>query len=618
MAARSRLAPRVLAGALVLVLLVAVAPAPSTAACVSLQGSKTCPGYPVGVGVDSNMTWVLAKIGNYFNKLPPNTPAEDIHKVSIANVQDFDRVMTDIVPKLPVAPLFSGCNVPRDYLRYYNAFVCTWIVQASSGTCTGNNVPATVMCRDSTVGFFQSIAAALNSSAICPGIDPVRSAAVYNATNVLMAPYVTPNKNSVSEFYNGQPGACSTGELIQASTTCGYGSEDAACDAGCVSASCSALSTGAIIGIVIAAIVIVAGLAAAAFFYLRRQRDARDGKLGMNRGAPYGGQMYQQNNSAPRLDVPIPDSPLVQTPMMNRFGRQSFIPGQHQQQLPPNAAQIPALQAYGNLSGKASNLSANGSSNNAAGQGPTPQQFSQLESYYSIMGAMPNQQQQQQQQYQAPAALNMPPIPPEPPATTAAATSRGNKTLSTATGLTAMDPRSAVDMLSALVRDDPTMSRSATPPGLSSGAGNRTTVNTEPMHALQRMVNSQTPPPSLPPSQPASMPLPPPSDPPTTAKSIPSSIKGNVMTVSAHFEPDLSDELAVTVGDRVRILKVFDDDWVLVGLLSPYDEVLAKGMVPLCVFEEFASARAMSVVSGTASAISELPLRRMSAHYNFK
>ncbi|KAI9218560.1 hypothetical protein BC828DRAFT_388242 [Blastocladiella britannica] len=100
---------------------------------------------------------------------------------------------------------------------------------------------------------------------------------------------------------------------------------------------------------------------------------------------------------------------------------------------------------------------------------------------------------------------------------------------------------------------------------------------------------------------------------PTPASPSEMPIVGDVYLVSAHFEPDLPDELGVSVNDRVQILKLFDDDWCLCALLSPHGEVLMKGMVPVCVFERFAHRRPKSIYS-KISEVTSLPQRRASMY----
>lgn len=46
-------------------------------------------------------------------------------------------------------------------------------------------------------------------------------------------------------------------------------------------------------------------------------------------------------------------------------------------------------------------------------------------------------------------------------------------------------------------------------------------------------------------------------------------------TVQRPFVPNLSDELSVVIGDKVKIIKVFDDGWALVQKMT------SKGLIPI-------------------------------------
>ncbi|ORZ38137.1 hypothetical protein BCR44DRAFT_66364 [Catenaria anguillulae PL171] len=522
---------------------------PSQNTCVPLSGSTSCPGYPTGVSVNGNLTWAVSQIYSYFGKSAPAQPAV------ISSPQQFDDlVMRKLIANMPVAPLFA-CDIPKDHLQFFNAFICTWLVSASD-KCSGNNAASTILCGPSTSAFFASAITAIESSATCPALSPQQRLDAASAVkSSISPPFLSDTPNQISNFFNGKPGTCVQAEAIQADSLCGYGSRDAACAHSCQTASCG-LSTLAIIGIV-AGVVVVLAAAILGLLYCKRRRATPTKPTTTSRDA-----QLSNSHPVPSLDVPIPSSPFVGAPVVNRVGRQSFVP--------PNPEPQQSLPSPTGTSGVL----------------PTPTNFQQFESYSVLLQSARSAQSTPTPSNFSPS--NGPKTSQQPPALEAA----GVRT-------TEMDPKSAVRALQAMVGDQ------------TSQAGSRSTMHTEPMHALQRLVSTpnvyQVP--AVPPI---------PSSPKPSVLPDPHSVEGKVMVVSAHFEPDMNDELQVSVNDRVLVIKTFDDFWCYAGLLSPHNSVLAKGMIPLCVFEDFSTDGARSVLSGTASVVSDAPQRRMSTFFSFK
>jgi len=56
------------------------------------------------------------------------------------------------------------------------------------------------------------------------------------------------------------------------------------------------------------------------------------------------------------------------------------------------------------------------------------------------------------------------------------------------------------------------------------------------------------------------------------------------MQVTTSFEPSRSDELGLRVGETLRVIKEFEDEWCLVQRVGPPDA--EKGVVPSCCLAE--------------------------------
>jgi hypothetical protein len=57
-----------------------------------------------------------------------------------------------------------------------------------------------------------------------------------------------------------------------------------------------------------------------------------------------------------------------------------------------------------------------------------------------------------------------------------------------------------------------------------------------------------------------------------------------LMTVTTTFTPTMSDELAIVMGDTVRLLEEYADEWCLVQRVGKIDEI--KGIIPrFCLSE---------------------------------
>jgi hypothetical protein len=56
------------------------------------------------------------------------------------------------------------------------------------------------------------------------------------------------------------------------------------------------------------------------------------------------------------------------------------------------------------------------------------------------------------------------------------------------------------------------------------------------------------------------------------------------MQVTSSFEPSRSDELSLRVGETLRLIKEFEDEWCLVQRVGPPDA--EKGVVPSCCLVE--------------------------------
>lgn len=59
-----------------------------------------------------------------------------------------------------------------------------------------------------------------------------------------------------------------------------------------------------------------------------------------------------------------------------------------------------------------------------------------------------------------------------------------------------------------------------------------------------------------------------------------------IETIARPYKPTLSDELAVTVGERVRVLEVFNDGWAAVEKPGNGSADPARGLVPVACFRE--------------------------------
>lgn len=59
-----------------------------------------------------------------------------------------------------------------------------------------------------------------------------------------------------------------------------------------------------------------------------------------------------------------------------------------------------------------------------------------------------------------------------------------------------------------------------------------------------------------------------------------------VETIRRPYTPTLSDELQVSVGDRIKVLEIFNDGWASVEKVAAEDGQAMKGLVPIACLRE--------------------------------
>ncbi|KAG1459549.1 hypothetical protein G6F56_006140 [Rhizopus delemar] len=234
---------------------------PSTAqddSCFSLGGSTTC-----------------AAFQDYYISLT-GLATQYPFLQNVTDIKTFDAGMQSFVtsPLLYLAPL--GCTNKANlastipYARYSTTYLCSLLIQDASYSlpCNYNkSLSPPPLCQQTCFDYMASVESLTNNTDTCPNL-------VQQASNMV-------NMNSSCVYWSGLNGTdnCMIG-LANEPDNCGFLDATGACsychtngtDTCCRSINCPKIAVGAIIGIILGAIVFVAILGALLFIYKKKRK----------------------------------------------------------------------------------------------------------------------------------------------------------------------------------------------------------------------------------------------------------------------------------------------------------------------------------------------------------
>ncbi|KAJ3372129.1 JNK-interacting protein 1 [Allomyces arbusculus] len=262
-----------------------------------------------------------------------------------------------------------GCKGYRNSLqRYLISMTCMNIIDRSNrcASLIASDKKPKVLCKSTCEAYQSGFQATFSNSTFCPGTNAARQTALTNLAATC---------NNANGPYGGPPGNCISGDTNEPNT-CGYTEKSSICDAskcptgaktneacpgvtanassptpspdagasssssntatdaGNVSESSSGLGTGAIIGIVIGVLVVVA---AAAFFVMRSRRGKRSA----------GAEIAKPRSGSWNSEVPQKPQQQFQQQPQSPYGASPQSPMQQQQQPYGTATNYGNSAAYG-------------------------------------------------------------------------------------------------------------------------------------------------------------------------------------------------------------------------------------------------------------------------------